>query len=457
MKMTEWLTQLDPNSLAMGAMAGLLLGGLVAWFAVHRASRREEERSRPRLQQLESGLQARESELTAAKQQLAVAETRLEEQAAHYAQEKSNLEQAEKRLTEAFERLSGKMFEERSRQFTQLSEQQLNVLLKPLVKDLGDFRRTVDDTHKEELAQHAALRERLKQLEDLNRQLNDEAQNLTRALTRDVKAQGNWGEQQLERLLELAGLRKGENYHTQVSVTGRGGERLQPDLVLSLPEGRTIVMDSKVSLTAWTRYHASTDADEAEALLKEHVQSIRSHIERLGKKNYPDVEELNALDFVLMFVPIEAALIAALQVDPTLPEFALKHRVALLSPANFLATVRTVASVWLVHKQNTNAKEIASRAGLLYDKFVGFTENLRQVGARLDQARKAYDDAYGQLSTGAGNLVRQTEQLRQLGAKHAKQLDKTLVEGSVDGGEDQAIENSGGPEEQHDGSKPGIS
>ncbi len=163
-------------------------------------------------------------------------------------------------------------------------------------------------------------------------------------------------------------------------------------------------------------------------LLAEHVGSIKTHISGLGKKNYPDVEELNALDFVLMFVPIESALIAALQSDPTLPEYALKHRVALLSPANFLATVRTVASVWRVHKQNTNAQDIARRAGHLYDKFVGFTENLKAVGMRLDQARKAYDDAYGQLSTGAGNLVGQTEKLSKLGARHAKQLEAGLVE-----------------------------
>jgi len=161
------------------------------------------------------------------------------------------------------------------------------------------------------------------------------------------------------------------------------------------------------------------------------VGSIRTHISGLGKKNYPDIEELNALDFVLMFVPIESALIAALQSDPTLPEYALTHRVALLSPANFLATVRTVASVWRVHKQNTNAQDIARRAGLLYDKFVGFTENLKSVGMRLDQARKAYDDAYNQLTTGAGNLIGQTDKLSKLGARHAKQLDAALVEKAV--------------------------
>jgi DNA recombination protein RmuC len=430
--MNEWLSQLDWNSLLLGLSAGLLVAAVVAWGMLQRGIRREAERLRPEQARLEAALAEREQALAETTRELAVAQTRLEEQDAHFEKEKASLEQAEKRLTESFERLAGKVFDDRSQQFTRLSEQQLGILLKPLVKDLDQFRQTVDNTHKEDIRQHAALQEKLKQLENLNQQLNEEAQNLTRALTSDVKAQGNWGEQQLERLLELAGLKRGENYHTQYSVTGRGGERLQPDLVLLLPEGRTIVMDSKVSLTAWTRYHAAEDPAEAESLLAEHLRSVRAHIERLGAKNYPDVEELNALDFVLMFVPIESALIAALQMDPTLPEFALKHRVALLSPANFLATVRTVASVWLVHKQNTNAREIASRAGLLYDKFVGFTENLRQVGGRLEQARKAYEDAYAQLATGAGNLVRQTEQLRRLGAKHAKQLDAKLVESSAE-------------------------
>jgi DNA recombination protein RmuC len=270
-------------------------------------------------------------------------------------------------------------------------------------------------------------------LESLNKQLNEEAQNLTRALTRDVKAQGNWGEQQLERLMEMAGLKKGENFHTQYSVKGKDGARLQPDLVLLLPEGRTIVIDSKVSLTAWTRYQSAADDKEREAQLGEHVLSLRKHIDDLSSKNYPDAEGLNALDFVLMFVPIESALIAALQTDPTLPEHALKNRIALLSPANFLATVRTIASIWQIHKQNTNARDIAQRAGYLYDKFVGFTENLRAVGARLEQARNAYEDAYSQLSSGSGNLVGQTEKLRALGAKHAKQLEAGLVEKALEG------------------------
>jgi len=433
--MNEWLALLDINSVVIGLFGGLFIGLLFAVFTAKSAGRKaaiaEIERLQPVNTALEADLAAREEELTGIQHSLAVAETRLDEQKQHHQVEKASLEAAEKRLTESFERLAGKVFDERSKRFTELSEKQLSGLLKPLTKDLESFRDTVDKNSREDIRQHTALQERLKHREGLNERLHEEAQSLTRALTHDVKAQGNWGEQQLERLLELAGLTKGEHYYTQHSVSGNNGERLQPDFVLQLPENRSIILDSKVSLTAWTRYQSEDEEAQRDAHLAEHVNSIRTHISGLGKKNYPDVEELNALDFVLMFVPIESALIAALQSDPTLPEYALKHRVALLSPANFLATVRTVASVWRVHKQNTNAQDIAQRAGLLYDKFVGFTDNLKGVGMRLDQARKAYDDAYNQLTTGAGNLVGQTEKLSKLGARHAKQLDAALVEKAV--------------------------
>ncbi|MDZ4731635.1 MAG: DNA recombination protein RmuC, partial [Xanthomonadales bacterium] len=258
------------------------------------------------------------------------------------------------------------------------------------------------------------------------------ATHLTRALTTNVKAQGNWGEQQLERLLEMAGLQKGQDYSTQFSITTDDGQRVQPDLVVHLPEAKSIVLDSKVSLAAWTRYQSAETDEQRETALKEHIASIRQHIKNLGEKRYAELPGLDALDFVLMFVPVESALIAALQADADLPIFALNHRIALVSPTNFLATMRTVASVWAVHRQNRNAHEIARRAGMLYDKFCGFVDNLQKLGDRLQQAQQSYDEAFGQLSTGAGNLVRQTEMLRELGARNTKQLDSGLADLSAD-------------------------
>jgi DNA recombination protein RmuC len=273
------------------------------------------------------------------------------------------------------------------------------------------------------------MKEKIGDLEKLNERLHTDATNLSRALTSSVKAQGNWGEQQLERLLEISGLTKGHEYSTQFSVTTDSGQRVQPDLVLHLPEGKSIILDSKVSLVAWTRYQACEDDEDAKAAaLKEHIQSIRQHIRGLGEKRYAEVPELNALDFVLMFVPIESALIEALQSDHELAEFALRNKVALLSPTNFLATMRTVASVWSVHKQNTNAQEIARRAGLLYDKFAGFVDSLQSVGERLNQAQATYSVAFGQLSSGSGNLLRQVELLRELGARNTKEITPKLVE-----------------------------
>lgn len=334
--------------------------------------------------------------------------------------------QSERRMNEAFERLAGRIFEERSEKLSQVNEKQLEGMLKPLGQQLNDFRRTVAETHRDETAQNRVLQEKLKQLEQLNVRLHDDATNLTRALTRSSKSQGNWGEQQLERLLELAGLEKGREFHTQVSVTTESGQRVQPDLVLSLPEGKAIVMDSKVSLTAWVRYQAEEDEDLRAGHLKEHVQSIRSHIKSLGEKRYAEVADLNALDFVLMFVPIEAALIEALQTDPELPVYALENKVALLSPTNLLATLRTVGSVWAIHRQNTNAREIAGRAGRLYDKFADFVAALQQIGDRLRQAQESYDTALNRLSTGTGNLLRQAEMLKELGARASKQIDPSL-------------------------------
>jgi len=413
--MNEWLIQqgiVNPQTgLVVGLLVGLLAAILLAWLVSRRGARA----------------------LAESEQGSAVLQTRLADKELHYQEQISKLEDAEKRLSENFERLAGKIFEARSEKLSDLNTKQMDAILKPLSEKILEFRNTVERAHKEETAQHRVMKEKIGDLEKLNERLHEDATNLSRALTSNVKAQGSWGEQQLERLLEVAGLQKGVEYSTQYSVTTESGQRVQPDLVLHLPEGKSIVLDSKVSLLAWTRFQAceGDEAGQAEAM-KEHIQSIRQHIKNLGEKRYAEVPELNALDFVLMFVPIESALIAALQADPELPEFALRNKVALLSPTNFLATMRTVASVWSVHKQNTNAQDIARRAGLLYDKFAGFVENLQGVGDRLSQAQQSYEKAFGQLSRGAGNLLRQTEQLRELGARSTRQLDAALVEQSDD-------------------------
>lgn len=428
--MNEWLIAqgvAQPlTALVIGLLSGLLLALLGAWAAARRAARLQRERLQPEIDALAARLEEARDALSAAQRQSAVLETRLADRERHYREQIDKLEQAEKRLGENFERLAGRIFEERSQKLSDLNTKQLDAILKPLGEKLVEFRSTVESAHREETAQHQVMKAKIIDLEKLNKRLHEDATNLARALTSNVKAQGNWGEQQLERLLELSGLQQGREYSTQYSVTTEGGQRIQPDLVVHLPGGQSIVLDSKVSLAAWIRLQAAHDDDARAAAVRDHVQSIRQHIKGLGEKRYAEIPELNSLDFVLMFVPIEAALIAALQADPEMAEFALRNKVALLSPTNFLATMRTVGSVWAVHKQNRNAQEIAGRAGLLYDKFAGFVENLQQVGERLRQAQQSYDNAFSQLSTGPGNLLRQTELLRELGARAAKQLDPGL-------------------------------
>jgi DNA recombination protein RmuC len=411
----------------MGLLVGLLLAMAAAWAASRRSARLKEQSLRPEIDALGARLEESRGGLAAAEQERAVLETRIADREQHYREQIEKLEEAEKRLSDNFERLAAKIFEERSQKLSDLNSKQIDGILKPLGEKLNEFRSTVENAHREETAQHQVMKAKIVDLEKLNERLHEDATNLSRALTSNVKAQGTWGEQQLERLLEISGLQKGREYSTQYSVTTEGGQRVQPDLVLHLPEGKSIVLDSKVSLVAWTRLQAAEDDEPRATALKEHVQSLRQHVRSLGEKRYAEIPELNSLDFVLMFVPIEGALIAALQADPELAEFALRNKVALLSPTNFLATMRTVGSVWAVHKQNRNAQEIASRAGLLYDKFAGFVDNLRQVGDRLQQARQSYDAALGQLSTGPGNLLRQAEMLRELGARSTKRIEPALL------------------------------
>lgn len=442
--MNEWLisqgVEQPLTALLIGLLAGLLVAVVAAVIAARRAASSREARFGPEVAALSAQLDEARSALAEAERQCAVLDARFADREQHYREQIDKLEAAEKRLADNFERLAGKIFEERSQKLSDLNTKQLDAILKPLGEKLGEFRATVEKTHRDETAQHEVMKEKIGSLEKLNERLHEDATNLSRALTSNVKAQGNWGEQQLERLLEISGLQKGQEYSTQYSVTTEGGQRIQPDLVLHLPESKSIILDSKVSLVAWTRLQAAEDEEARQAALKDHLLSLRQHIRNLGEKRYAEIPELNSLDFVLMFVPIEGALIAALQADPELAEYALRNKVALLSPTNFLATMRTVGSVWSVHKQNRNAQEIAKRAGLLYDKFAGFVQNLQQVGDRLRQAQQSYESAVGQLSTGPGNLLRQTEMLRELGARHSKAIDARLLEEPTEGQAGQSLD-----------------
>jgi DNA recombination protein RmuC len=371
---------------------------------------------------------ALESELRQQSVQLAEISTRLHAAQEQLQAERQLLQGAQQQLGTHFENLAQKIFEEKSRKFTEQNQLGLDGVLNPLREQLKDFRDKVDKAYSSEASERAVLKEHLTRLESLNRQISDDAVNLTKALKGDSKLQGNWGEMILERVLEESGLRRGHEYETQFSSVNEDGQRLIPDVIVRLPEGRDIIIDSKVSLLAYERYCSSEDALEREAALKAHVLSLRTHMRGLSAKAYEHIKEIRTLDFVFIFMPIEAAFMLAVEHDASLFSEAFAHKIIIVSPTTLLATLRTVESIWRYERQSKNAEEIARQAGQLHDKFVGFIDNMKRIGNSLNQSQIAYEDALKQLSEGRGNLVNGALKLQKLGAKTKKQLPGELVE-----------------------------
>jgi DNA recombination protein RmuC len=338
------------------------------------------------------------------------------------AEDGTRLVEIQERMKLEFENLAGRLLEEKSAKFLEQNQQHLGTLLNPLRERLGEFRERMEKIHTEEEKSAAALGFQLKSLHELNRQMAEEAGNLTSALKGQSKTQGSWGELVLERILEKCGLTKGVEYETQTSYQDDDGSRRMPDVVIHLPEGKNLIIDAKVSLTAYEKaVNAASEGLRASAL-REHVLSVRRHVEELAKKDYPGLKSLQSPDFVLMFVPVEPALHLALQEDPALYGDAFEKNVVLVSSSTLLIALRAVESVWRHHKQTINAQEIARQAGNLHDAFVNFTQSLEEIGSRLDQAKAAYDAALSRLATGRGNLVKRTIELQKLGARSDKQL-----------------------------------
>ncbi len=338
------------------------------------------------------------------------------------AEDGKRLVEIQERMKLEFENLAGRLLEEKSAKFLEQNQLHLGTLLNPLRERLGEFRERMEIIHTEEEKSAAALGFQLKSLHELNRQMAEEAGNLTSALKGQSKTQGSWGELVLERILEKCGLTKGVEYETQASYQDDDGARRMPDVVIHLPEGKNLIIDAKVSLTAYEKaVNAASDGLRASAL-REHVLSVRRHVEELAKKDYPGLKSLQSPDFVLMFVPVEPALHLALQEDPSLYGDAFEKNVVLVSSSTLLVALRAVESVWRYQKQTVNAQEIARQAGNLHDAFVNFTQSLEEIGSRLDQAKVAYDAALSRLATGRGNLVRRTLELQKLGARSDKQL-----------------------------------
>jgi DNA recombination protein RmuC len=339
-----------------------------------------------------------------------------------------SLNEAKEALTIQFKNLANDILDDKTRRFTEQNALSIDALLKPLQTKLTEFKEQVSTSYANESRERFALKNEIERLSALNVKMSDETRSLTQALKGDSKVQGNWGELVLESILESSGLRKGEEYLVQDSHTQVDGTRLQPDIVVRLPEGRHLVVDSKVSITAYARHAESLDADTAQIELNAHIQSLRQHIQGLSSKNYSSLYGVGSVDFVLMFIPIEPAFLLALKSAPNLYQEALAKNIVLVCPSTLMATLRTVAHLWRQDHQNKNALEIARQCGALYDKFVGFIDDMEKLGQRIDQAQTSYHDAFNKLKTGKGNLIRTAERVRELGVKPSKALPSGLLD-----------------------------
>lgn len=391
-----------------------------------------------RIPQLESSLETTQSKLMQsqlalskanAMQQTILAKADAEKEALE--DKLSLLENTEQRLKLEFENLANKVLEDRSEKLKTQNSGQLDAVLGPLKQQLEGFRRQVHESYTQEQTQRSALFHQLEQLQNLNVKMSEDAINLTRALKGDNKQQGNWGEVILERVLTESGLRQDHEYHVQQDLKNSEGKRFKPDVIVHLPEGKDVIIDAKMSLIAYERYFNSEDEAVCAKALQEHTLSIRNHIKGLGLKDYHKLHGIKSLDYVLMFIPIEAAFLLGLEHDPDLVTYALERNIMLVSPTNLLVALRTINNIWRFEYQNQHAQKIANQAGKIYDKLCGYIEDMDKLGRAIESADKSYQQAMGKLSSGKGNLVRQAHQMQQLGVETSKKLDKQLVEQSL--------------------------
>ncbi|MDT4289511.1 DNA recombination protein RmuC [Methylomonas sp. MO1] len=434
-------------TLAALPLAALLGYGVCAWLSGkrHRELQSQLEQLQQQLQQQavklavaeertllltqkETELHSLQQQLLALKTENAELNTRQQEQHKHNEEKIRLLQDAENQLKTQFENLAHKIFEERGKQFTEHNKTSIENLVAPLKQQLGEFKSRVESVYDNETKDRISLREEIVSLRRDTAKMNQEALNLTRALKGDHKTQGNWGEMILEKVLEQSGLRKGIEYETQGAFRDEDNRLFKPDVIVRLPENKDVIIDSKVSLLAYERYCSAEDDKQRIEALKQHTEAVRNHIKGLSNKDYSSLKGLRSLDFVLLFMPIEAAFMAAFQADEKLFNDAFEHKIVVVTPTTLLATLRTVQNIWRYEQQNENARLIADKAGSLYDKIRGFVEDIEKLGNQLNTVQKTYDGIVNKLSSGGGNLLRQASALEELGVKVKKKLPKSLTE-----------------------------
>lgn len=336
--------------------------------------------------------------------------------------QKAEMEELQKKFSTEFENIATRILKNQSQEFTEANLKNIGNVLNPLKEKISEFEKKVSEAYDKELRDKVSLREEVKKLYELNSKISEEANNLTKALKGDSKKQGNWGELVLDKIMERSGLTKGAEYETQFSTTSEDGKRIQPDVVVFLPDKKHIIIDAKVSLVAYENFVNTNDENERQKFLKEHIGSIRTHIKELSDKNYQSSKDLNSPDFVLLFIPIESSFGVAVQQDQQLFSYAWDSRIVIVTPSTLLATLKTISSIWKQENQTRNAMEIARQGGALYDKFIGFVNDLEKIGKGINQLHESYDEAMKKLQTGSGNLINKVESIKKLGIKTSKQL-----------------------------------
>jgi DNA recombination protein RmuC len=418
---------------------GLIVGGgiifliLRSWLA-GRQHYMKEKISGLEGERLALGLQIREkdAEMIRLTRELAVATTDLKNGKEKLEEQKTDISNLQDRFRIEFKNLANEILEEKSKRFTEQNRTNLDQLLKPLGEKIRDFEKKVGETYDKEAQQRFSLKEEVKRLAELNKKISEDAENLTRALKGDSKSQGNWGEMILESILERSGLAKDREYIVQPSFQGDDGRRMQPDVVVSYPGNRSVIIDAKVSLTAYERFVDASGPELKEKYLKEHISSIKNHVLELSNKDYLDIYQVPSLDFIMMFLPVEPAYLLAIKEDPDLWNYAYDRRILLISPTNLLTALKMIASLWRQENQNKNALEIARQSGDLLDKFYALLSDLNDLGSRLKLTQKSYNDAISKLSEGKGNLIRRAQRIEELGAKTKRKLPDNFESGAED-------------------------